>query len=128
MHFFAYMTVLMTAVLSVATPILKRQVGGVLICNGINATGECTHLVAEVGQCTNLTAPYYQNTSTFAPDGEEFYCYPYLFSCGGICKSPEGCTYGAVSYNTTAKTNFTAGGWNNLIESFTCYSGATPEI
>lgn len=100
----------------------------VLICTGVNATGSCEHIVSTLGECTDLTAPYLQNASTFAPDGEEFYCYPYLYACDGICRSPEGCTYGAVSFNTTAKMDFTDGGWNNLIESFACYPGPEQEV
>lgn len=41
--------------------------------------------------------------------------------------SPEGCTLGAVSYNSTDKWNLTAaGGWNELIESFECHAGIAP--
>lgn len=98
-----------------------------LICTGPTATGNCTHGVYTLDTCHNLTAPWSGNAATFAPDGEEFYCYPYLIACGGICRSPEGCTYGAVSYNTTGKFNLTAaGGWNNLIESFECHKGPSP--
>ncbi|KAJ4411730.1 hypothetical protein N0V82_008914 [Gnomoniopsis sp. IMI 355080] len=129
MQFLVFLTALATASLSTAKPIEKRQLGGVLLCTGAQSTGECTHQVVSFGTCTNLTAPYLTNTSTFAPDGEEQYCYPYLYPCGGICKSPEGCTLGAVSYNSTAKTNLAAaGGWNELIESFECYQGVAPQV
>lgn len=167
MHFLTLLTVLASASLAAATPIEKRQLGGVspcqsstptylpiylraclaclsplltqalplppvlkvLICTGAQSTGDCIHQVVAFGTCTNLTAPFLENAATFAPDGEEQYCYPYLYPCGGICKSPEGCTYGAVSYNTTAKNNLTAaGGWNKLIESFECYQGVAPIV
>ncbi|CAN8097383.1 unnamed protein product [Discula destructiva] len=128
MQFLSILTVLTTAVLSTTgKPVAKRQLGGVLLCTGAQATGNCTHQVVPLGVCTDLAAPYLQNTATFAPDGEAQYCYPYLYPCDGICTSPEGCTYGAVTYNTTAKWDLTAaGGWNRLIESFQCYAGASP--
>ena len=28
--------------------------------------------------CYNLTSPFHGNAATFAPDGEAFYCYPYV--------------------------------------------------
>lgn len=101
----------------------------ILICTGPSATGSCAHETYELDACHNLTAPYAGDAATFAPDGEDFYCYPYLMACGGICRSPEGCTYGAVSFNTTAKFNLTAaGGWNELIESFECHAGSAPVL
>lgn len=81
-----------------------------------------------MGTCTNLSATYENNAATFAPDGEQFYCYPYLQPCGGICMSPEGCTLGALSYNSTAKYNLTAaGGWDKYISSFECHAGPAPQ-
>ncbi len=49
----------------------------VLICNGPDATGECEYNVYELEKCYDLKTPLYKNSSTFAPDGEAFYCYPY---------------------------------------------------
>ena len=49
----------------------------ILICNGANATGTCDYSVYELETCYDLKSPMYQNASTFAPDGEAFYCYPY---------------------------------------------------
>lgn len=106
---------------------LIKKKSQILICTGANATGECTHDVYALDTCTNLTTPYYQHAATFAPDGEAFYCYPYLVPCGGACRSPEGCTYGAVSYNTTAKFDLAAaGGWDKYISSFECHAGPAP--
>lgn len=82
---------------------------------------------ATLDTCIDLVAPYYKNASTFGPETDGFYCYPYLVACDGECRSPEGCTYGAITYNSTAKANFTSGGWNHLIESFECHAGAAPE-
>lgn len=28
--------------------------------------------------CYNMTAEFIHNAATFAPDGENFYCFPYL--------------------------------------------------
>lgn len=156
MNFLATVMILITAMLSTtANPIEKRELGGVshlsplsqahtciksavlthhpslqvLLCTGAQATGNCTHTVVPLNECTNLTEPYIANTATFAPDGETQYCYPYLYSCGGICMSPEGCTYGAVSYNSTAKWNLTAaGGWNKLVQSYECFEGTAPSL
>ncbi|KAK3944291.1 hypothetical protein QBC46DRAFT_404548 [Diplogelasinospora grovesii] len=117
--------VLSLAALSQQKPIQKREVGGVLICNGPNATGSCTYAVYQMDTCYNMTAPYYQNAATFAPDGEAFYCYPYMMPCGGICTSPEGCTLGAVDFGYEHKYNLTAVGWDKYIASFECHLNNT---
>lgn len=89
---------LAAASLSTATPLEKRQIGGVsvtvldgptaklgrtdtaqiLICNGADATGNCTHEVYEMGRCYNMTSEFSGNVATFAPDGGPWYCYPYM--------------------------------------------------
>lgn len=46
------------------------------MCIGANATGECCYGVYEMNRCYDVAAPFYLNTSTFAPDGEPFFCYP----------------------------------------------------
>ena len=94
----------------------------VLICNGAQATGNCSYQVYELDACHNLTSEFSGNAATFAPDGEDFYCFPYLITCGGICRSPTGCTPGAISYDSPDKFNLTAlgGGWDRLITSFDC--------
>ncbi|KAH7329341.1 hypothetical protein B0I35DRAFT_42626 [Stachybotrys elegans] len=103
-----------------ASPIHKRQVGGVLICTGANATGECTHNVYELKTCHDLPAPFFQNASTFAPDGEAFDCFPRVGTCDQICTSPTGCTFGAVDFNYEHKYNLSAIGWGNLMGHFDC--------
>ncbi|KAJ9152153.1 hypothetical protein NKR23_g2907 [Pleurostoma richardsiae] len=129
MQFSAYVTVIVAACLAAASPIHhKRAVGGILMCTGANQTGTCSYNVYPVDTCINMTAPYYQNAATFAPDGEEFYCYPYIMPCGGICTSPTGCTFGAVSYNSTRKENLTSIGWNKYISSFECHTGPAPQL
>ncbi|ROW04645.1 hypothetical protein VPNG_07427 [Cytospora leucostoma] len=125
MRSLALLTILTSALIAViATPLQRRQIGGVLICNGAHATGNCTYQVYRLDTCHNLTAAYYRDAATFAPDGEEFYCYPYIQPCGGVCTSPEGCTAGALSYNTTDRFNLTAlGGWDRYIAAFECHAG-----
>ncbi|QPH02252.1 hypothetical protein C2857_006461 [Epichloe festucae Fl1] len=104
-----------------ATPIEKREVGGVLLCTGVNATGACKHQVYPLNQCQQLEKPFYQNTSTFAVDGEDFECNPRLVDCGVICTSPTGCTFGAVDFNYKNKWNLGAIGWDKYITSFDCH-------
>ncbi|KAJ6782073.1 hypothetical protein PWT90_03151 [Aphanocladium album] len=93
----------------------------VLVCNGPNATGECVYIKNKLGECTQLQAPFRTNSSTFAPDGDNFACFPRLTDCDTICKSPTGCTFGQVDFNYEHKFNLTAIGWNTLIRSFDCF-------
>lgn len=72
-------------------------------------------------ECQQLQAPFLTNTSTFAPDGESFYCFPRLTDCNGICTSPTGCTFGQVDFNYEHKYNLSAIGWNAYIRSFDCF-------
>ncbi|KAK3301569.1 uncharacterized protein B0T15DRAFT_316353 [Chaetomium strumarium] len=99
----------------------------VLICNEANAKGHCEYAVYELEKCYNLPAGLINNAATFAPDGEAFYCYPYIMECGGICRSPTGCTMGAVSFDYPHKFNLTAVGWNKYITSFDCHRNTTAE-
>ncbi|UKZ51568.1 hypothetical protein TrVGV298_005328 [Trichoderma virens] len=102
------------------TPIEKREIGGVLLCTGANATGTCNYEVYKLDTCHQLKAPFHQNTSTFAPDGEDFECFPRIGNCGSICTSPTGCTFGSVDFNYEHKFDLGAIQWNNLISSFDC--------
>lgn len=45
--------------------------------------------------------------------------------CGGICRSPTGCTLGSVSFDYPHKFNLTAVGWNKYITSFECHLNQT---
>ncbi|KAK2608779.1 hypothetical protein QQS21_002636 [Conoideocrella luteorostrata] len=103
-----------------ASPIEKREVGGILLCTGANATGTCNYQVYPLNTCQQLKAPFYQNTNTFAVDGEDFFCFPRLYDCGGICTSPTGCTFGSVDFNYEHKYNLSAIGWDKYIMSFDC--------
>lgn len=82
--------VLASACMSGANPIAqKRAVGGVLMCTGANSTGQCNHAVHPMDKCVNVTTALYHKVVTFAPDGEEFYCYPYEYiipARSGGCK------------------------------------------
>lgn len=96
-----------------------------MLCTGANATGHCTHETYELQKCHQLPAPFYTNTSTFAPDGEDFFCWPRIYNCGDPCFSPTGCTFGRVDFNYEHKYNLTAIGWNTLIRSFDCQQKTT---
>ncbi|KAF5018511.1 hypothetical protein F66182_9516 [Fusarium sp. NRRL 66182] len=114
------LTAIFSATCISASPLHKREIGGVLICTGANATGTCSHKVYELEKCHQLPKPFYQNISTFAPDGEAFDCFPRTTGCKDICKSPTGCTFGAVDFDYENKFNLTAIKWNNLFSSFDC--------
>ncbi|UKZ88567.1 uncharacterized protein TrAFT101_004319 [Trichoderma asperellum] len=113
-------TAVSAAIAVSGTPIEKREVGGLLLCTGANATGTCTYNVYELKTCHQLPAPFHHNTSTFAPDGEAFNCFPRIGDCGSICTSPTGCTFGAVDFNYKNKFDLGAIKWNTLISSFDC--------
>ncbi|KAM5351275.1 hypothetical protein ACJ41O_003998 [Fusarium nematophilum] len=104
----------------------KREIGGVLMCTGVNATGTCHYQVYELEKCHQLPKPYYLNINTFAPDGENFACYPRASGCDDICKSPTGCTFGAVDFNYENKFNLGAIKWNTLFKSFDCIMKRKP--
>ncbi|KAF7562009.1 hypothetical protein G7046_g2137 [Stylonectria norvegica] len=109
-----------SALLATASPIHKRELGGILMCTGANATGTCQHKVYNMTTCHDLSAPYLQNIKTFAPDGEAFACYPRLTKCDGICMSPTGCTFGAVNFTYEHKYDLSAIKWDKLFKSFDC--------
>jgi hypothetical protein len=146
---FPLLIVAMMAFLASATPVhQRRELGGVslrvplicgtqplmtsmltksqvLLCTGANSTGTCSHVVAPLSsvgnvKCQQLEKPYFKNTATFAPDGEEFECFPRLYSCGEICRSPTGCTFGAVDFKYENKYDLGRIGWDSLIQSFDC--------
>ncbi|OAA58615.1 hypothetical protein SPI_06688 [Niveomyces insectorum RCEF 264] len=119
------LTLLTAAALAVASPVAKRETGGILLCTGANATGTCNYATYPLETCIDLVAPFANNTNTFAPDGEPFACYPYLMPCGGLCTSPEGCTLGAVSFYYPHKFNLSDVGWANWIQSFECHPVTT---
>ena len=45
--------------------------------------------------------------------------------CGGICTSPTGCTFGAVSFDYVNKYNLSEIGWDHYIASFECHLNTT---
>lgn len=90
------------------------------MCTGVNATGTCEHKVFEMDTCHQLKEPFHENINTFAPDGEDFECFPRVNDCGGICTSPTGCTFGAVNFTYEHKYNLGAIHWDKLFRSFDC--------
>lgn len=121
MRFFAItVAIVVSAIIGSSAPIEKREVGGILLCTGANATGTCIHGVYPMKACHQLPAPFFENINTFAPDGEDFACYPRVTACDEICMSPTGCTFGAVDFNYEHKFNLSAINWNNLFRSFDC--------
>jgi len=109
-----------SAVAVTASPMHKREVGGILMCTGVNATGTCDYKTYDMDKCHQLAAPFHQNVNTFAPDGEAFECFPRVGDCGDICTSPTGCTFGAVSFDYEHKYNLGAINWDKLLSSFDC--------
>jgi hypothetical protein len=73
-----------------------------------------------MGACNQLKEPYYHNVTTFAPDDNGFECFPRLMDCGVVCKSPTGCTFGAVDFWYKNKWDLSAIGWDGLMASFDC--------
>ncbi|KAF7532683.1 hypothetical protein G7054_g7754 [Neopestalotiopsis clavispora] len=120
--------------------IAKREAGGikslkrvnadpsfkqVLICQGANATGNCHYEVYTMQECHDLPTDLQRNASTFAPDGDNFYCYPRAGNCSQICTSPTGCTFGAVSFDSPVKYDLSSIQWDNLIGAFSCHLNET---
>ncbi|KAK6842296.1 hypothetical protein PG990_005759 [Apiospora arundinis] len=103
----------------------KRELGGVLICQGVNATGPCHYEVYSMQDCHDLPDNLSGNAATFAPDGDSFYCYPRVGHCSDICTSPTGCTFGAVNFSSPVKYDLTSIQWNTLIQAFHCYENTT---
>ncbi|KAK4092647.1 hypothetical protein Purlil1_3268 [Purpureocillium lilacinum] len=121
MRFFSFVTAVVASAIAVgASPVEKRAVGGVLLCTGPNSTGICSYKVYELKKCHQLKAPFRVNTTTFAPDGEDFVCFPRAYDCGGLCTSPTGCTFGGVDFNYEHKYNLSAIGWGKSVASFDC--------
>lgn len=121
-------SVLAAAVSVSAAPtanIAKREIGGILICQGVNATGPCHYDKYTMDECHDLPSNLAGNASTFAPDGDGFYCNPTVGRCSDICTSPTGCTFGNVNFYTPVKYDLTSIKWQNLIQSFRCHLNTT---
>ncbi|KAI1828311.1 hypothetical protein F4861DRAFT_535273 [Xylaria intraflava] len=123
-----------TAILTAATcvsalpkPILdKRAVGGVLLCQGANATGDCHYEVYSLDECHDVPEGFFHNTRTFAPDGDDFYCWPRVATCKDICKSPSGCTFGGAFYfDNPNKYDLSKILWDKSLGSFDCHLNVT---
>ncbi|KAI0847901.1 hypothetical protein F5Y00DRAFT_107084 [Daldinia vernicosa] len=124
MHFSSIITSLIAAATCIsalpAPQLAKRDMGGVLICNGANATGTCHYEVYSMHDCHELPDGLINNAKTFAPDGDAFYCWPKVGRCDQICTSPTGCTFGAVSFYNPVKWDLSTIKWDTLITSFEC--------
>ncbi|ORY69738.1 uncharacterized protein BCR38DRAFT_419960 [Pseudomassariella vexata] len=129
MQFSTILPILLAAAVSTsAAPtanIAKREIGGVLICQGVNATGTCAYSAYTMEDCHDLPDNLSGNAATFAPDGDNFYCYPKAGKCADICTSPTGCTFGAVSFDSPVKYDLTSIKWQTLLKSFTCHLNTT---
>ncbi|KAI1393662.1 uncharacterized protein F4822DRAFT_20288 [Hypoxylon trugodes] len=106
-------------------PLAKREVGGILICNGANATGPCHYEVYSMVDCHDLPESFVGNTKTFAPDGDGFYCWPRAGSCADICTSPTGCTFGTLSFDNPNKWDLSKIKWDTILGSFDCQQNRT---
>ncbi|PHH82674.1 hypothetical protein CDD82_5214 [Ophiocordyceps australis] len=91
------------------------------MCTGANKTGTCSYDVYDLDQCHNLDEPFYRNIRTFAPDDDNFACYPRLVDCSGLCTSPTGCTCGAVNASYVHRLDLAAIKWDTLFRSFNCF-------
>ncbi|KAI2639757.1 hypothetical protein GGS26DRAFT_283219 [Hypomontagnella submonticulosa] len=119
---------LITSLVAVATYVsalptellAKREIGGILICNGANATGACRYDVYSMNDCHDMPEGFSGSTKTFAPDGDRFFCFPKVGRCDEICTSPTGCTFGSVDFNSPVKYDLSKIQWDHLIESFRC--------
>ena len=145
MKFSSILIAVATATISSASPVEKRAKGGVsplspilpprmvstrrqltrgclqvLMCTGPKATGTCKYAVYTMKDCHQLEKPYVSNINTFAPDGENFECFPRAYDCGDICTSPTGCTFGAVDFDYEHKYNLSAISWTKEFRSFDC--------
>ncbi|KAI1361556.1 hypothetical protein F5Y08DRAFT_314310 [Xylaria arbuscula] len=131
MQLSAVLTTILAAASSVSAlpkpaTIEKRAVGGVLLCQGANATGACYYEAYTLDECHDVPADLYHNTRTFAPDGDDFYCWPRVSSCSDICKSPTGCTFGGAFYfDNPNKYDLTKISWDASLASFDCHKNIT---
>ncbi|GAW18696.1 hypothetical protein ANO14919_081770 [Xylariales sp. No.14919] len=107
-------------------PPVKRAVGGVLLCQGANATGICHYEAYALDECHDVSEDFFHNTRTFAPDGDDFYCWPRVGKCADICKSPTGCTFGGAFYfDNPHKYDLAQIAWEKSLVSFDCHKNIT---
>lgn len=121
MKVFSIIAAVVSVMIASASPIEKRELGGILMCTGVNATGTCHYDVYELGKCHQLPKPFHTNINTFALDGEDFACYPRIYDCGGQCRSKTGCTFGLVNFDYENKYNLGAIKWDKFFRSFDCF-------
>ncbi|GAP89759.1 hypothetical protein SAMD00023353_3600550 [Rosellinia necatrix] len=104
----------------------KRDLGGILICQGANATGKCHYETYTLNECHEVPEAFFQNTRTFAPDGDNFYCWPRVGRCSDICTSPTGCTFGGAFYfDNPNKYDLAKISWDKSLVAFDCHKNET---
>ncbi|KAI2637547.1 hypothetical protein GGS21DRAFT_484245 [Xylaria nigripes] len=107
-------------------PLKAREPGGILLCQGANATGPCHYEVYSLGGCHDVPKALYHNTRTFAPDGDDFFCWPRLGTCADICRAPSGCTFGGAFYfDNPNKYDLAKILWDKSLGSFDCHKNTT---
>ncbi|KAI0481853.1 hypothetical protein F4859DRAFT_476209 [Xylaria cf. heliscus] len=116
-----------TCTLALPKPTIpKRALGGILICQGANATGLCHYETYTLNECHELPQEFQKNTRTFAPDGDNFYCWLHPGRCADICTSPTGCTFGGTFYfDNPNKYDLAKVSWDTNILSFDCHKNDT---
>ncbi|KAI1311988.1 hypothetical protein F5Y03DRAFT_390956 [Xylaria venustula] len=98
----------------------------VLLCQGANATGSCHYEAYSLTECHDVPDDFFQNTRTFAPDGDDFYCWPRVTKCADICTSPTGCTFGGAFYfSNPHKYDLASIAWDKSLGSFDCHKNTT---
>ncbi|KAI0602967.1 hypothetical protein F4775DRAFT_531336 [Biscogniauxia sp. FL1348] len=106
--------------------VAKRDVAGVQLCTGANATGTCHYEVYTLQECHDVPEGFSKNTRTFAPDDSGFFCWPRVGSCADICRSPTGCTFGgAIDYFYPNKYDLAKSSWDKSLMSFDCHMNRT---
>ncbi|KAI5864505.1 hypothetical protein GGS23DRAFT_449765 [Durotheca rogersii] len=112
--------IIATASCVAAHPVEKREVGGILICQGAYGTGPCHHEVYAMRTCYELPEGFAQDTKTFAPDDDSFFCWPRAGTCADICRSPTGCTFDILSFYNPAIWDLSTIKWDTILGSFNC--------
>ncbi|KAI1194776.1 hypothetical protein F5X97DRAFT_327233 [Nemania serpens] len=104
----------------------KRAMGGILICQGPNATGACQYEAYALDVCHDLPQEFFKNTRTFAPDNDDFFCWPRVGRCSDICRAPSGCTFGGAFYfGNPNKYDLAKISWDKSLVSFDCHKNKT---
>ncbi|KAJ2976184.1 hypothetical protein NUW58_g8152 [Xylaria curta] len=86
----------------------------------------CHYETYTLDECHEVPKEFWQNTRTFAPDGDDFYCWPRVGRCADICTSPTGCTFGGAFYfDNPNKYDLAKISWEKSLVSFDCHKNKT---